>query len=124
MPIYEYRCNGCRRRVQLFFRSFAAAEHPVCSHCQSTDLSRLPSRVARVRSESETADFLADPSNLAGLDADDPRSIAEWARRMADGAGVDMGDDYEEMMEEMEHGGGLEGFGDEDAGSYLDPDLE
>ena len=26
MPIYEYRCHDCRRRVSLFFRSFSDIE--------------------------------------------------------------------------------------------------
>ena len=61
MPIYEYRCNGCGRRVQLFFRSFSAVQSGSCPHCGSTDLARAPSRVAIVRSESARQEILADP---------------------------------------------------------------
>ena len=105
MPIYEYRCNACGRRVQLLFRSFSAVGAAQCPHCESTDLHRLPSRVSYVRSDSAYEDLLDDPSNLENVDYDDPRAVAEWARRMGQAAGVDMGSDYDEMLDEIEHGG-------------------
>ena len=106
MPIYEYRCNSCRRRVQIFFRSFSAVDQAACPQCQSIDLERLPSRVAYVRSESSYEDLLSDPSAFENIDYENPRAVAEWAKKMGDAAGVDMGSDYEEMMEQMEHGEG------------------
>ncbi|HZT08540.1 MAG TPA: zinc ribbon domain-containing protein [Chloroflexota bacterium] len=127
MPIYEYRCRGCGRRVQLFFRSFSSVSTATCPHCHSTQLDRLPSRISRVRSESSYEDFLSDPSNLENVDYEDPRAVATWARRMGEAAGVDMGDDYEEMLDQMERGedpGDL-GFdeGSADAMSDFDDDL-
>ena len=109
MPIYEYRCGSCGRRLQLFFRSFGAAEGARCPHCQSVDLARLPSRVAQVRSESGYRDFLSDPSNFSDVDYENPRSVAEWAKKMGEATGEDLGTDYEEMVEQMERG---EDFGD------------
>lgn len=109
MPIYEYRCSSCGRRLQLFFRSFGAAEGARCPHCQSVDLARLPSRVAQVRSESGYRDFLSDPSNFSDVDYENPRSVAEWAKKMGEATGEDLGTDYEEMVEQMERG---EDFGD------------
>lgn len=123
MPIYEYRCGGCGRRVQIFFRSFSAAENASCPQCHSSDLARLPSRVAAVRSESSTGDFLGDPSSFSSIDYNDPRSIAEWAKKMGQATGVDMDGDYEDMIEQLEHG---EGFGEaaththDDFGSFDD----
>jgi putative FmdB family regulatory protein len=117
VPIYEYRCGACRRRVQVFFRSFSAVtETATCPHCQSPELQRIPSRVARVRSESDYEDFLTDPSNIESLDHEDPKAMAQWARRMGEAAGVEMDGDYEEMLEAMESGedpGGLMGEGDD-----------
>ena len=107
MPIYEYRCAGCRRRVQIFFRSFSSVDQAQCPICQSTDLTRLPSRVSIVRSESSSQDYLADPSNLADVDYEDPRAVAEWAKRMGDAAGLEMGSDYDEMIDQIESGADL-----------------
>jgi putative FmdB family regulatory protein len=116
MPIYEYRCNSCGRRSQLFFRSFGAADGAACPHCQSPDLTRLPSRVAQVRSEAGYRDFLSDPSNFTDVDYENPRSVAEWAKKMGEATGEDLGPEYDEMVEQMARG---EDF--DDAGGV--PDL-
>ena len=41
---------------------------------------------------------------LPGLDENDPKSMARWARRMGQELGEDMGDDFNEMVEQMEAG--------------------
>ena len=48
MPIYEYHCQDCRRRVSVFFRTFSAASDEVarCPRCNGANLHRLVSRVA------------------------------------------------------------------------------
>src|SRR6266446_6844359 len=43
MPIYEYECHGCRRRVSLLVLRPSAAEPPTCPKCGSSALSRLRS---------------------------------------------------------------------------------
>lgn len=124
MPIYEYRCNSCGRRAQIFFRSFSAVEEARCPHCQSTALDRVPSRVGIVRSESSYQDFLSDPSNFEGIDYEDPRAVANWARKIGQAAGVDVGSEYAEMVEGLEHGEGPEGFGDDYGGGDFGDDLD
>jgi putative FmdB family regulatory protein len=104
MPIYEYRCHGCRRRVSVFFRSFNSTGAPVCPHCGSTDLTKLVSRFAVMKSEESRLEDLADPSNLGDLDENDPKSIARWARKMGQEMGEDLGPEYEEMIDRMEAG--------------------
>jgi putative FmdB family regulatory protein len=104
MPIYDYRCGGCRRRLSLLFRTFAAAEDPVCPHCGSRDLARLVTRFAVVRSEDSRLDDLADPAAFGDLDESDPRSVARWARRMGQEYGEDLGDDFGEIVDQMEAG--------------------
>jgi putative FmdB family regulatory protein len=105
MPIYDYRCAGCRRRLSLLFRTFAAAEHAACPHCGSRDLARLVTRFAVARSEDSRLDDLADPAAFGDLDESDPRSVARWARRMGQEFGEDLGDDYGEMVDQLEAGG-------------------
>ncbi|MDP2948337.1 MAG: zinc ribbon domain-containing protein, partial [Chloroflexota bacterium] len=99
MPIYEYRCNGCRRRVTVFQRTIQAAVAPACPHCGGSELTRLMSRVAVVRSEESHLDSLASDASLADLDESDPRSVARWARRMGRQMGVDLGPEFDEVVE-------------------------
>ena len=106
MPIYDYRCAACRRRVSLYYQTFsaAAAAVPTCTNCGSTDLARLVSRVAVLKSEESRLEDLSDPSALGDLDENDPRSVARWARRMGDELGEDLGDEFHEMVDQMEGG--------------------
>ena len=105
MPIYEYHCHDCRRRVSLFFRSFAATEdEPACPRCGGTNLERVISRVAVVRSEDSRLDDLADPSMLGDLDEDDPKSMARWMRKMSAETGEEMPEEFDEVIDRLERG--------------------
>jgi len=105
MPIYEYRCADCRRRVSIFYRSFdAAAGEPVCPRCGGSHLSRLISRVSLVRSEDSRIDDLSDPSMLDDLDENDPRSLARWMRKMGDEVGDEMPPEFDEVVGRLESG--------------------
>ena len=106
MPIYEYGCYDCRKRVNVFFRSFSEAETKTaaCPRCGGTHLKRLVSRVAFVRSEESRLENLADPGNLAGLDENDPKSIARWMRKMSSEMGEDLGSEFSEVVDRLEAG--------------------
>ncbi len=106
MPIYEYRCHDCRRRVSILWRSFSEAETgtPVCPRCGGRNLTRLVSRVRLVRSEGSRLEDLSDPSFLSDLDENDPRSMARMMRRMADEVGEDLGPEFEEVVGRLEAG--------------------
>ena len=120
MPIYEYRCRDCRRKSTFVTLSVAAAYEPVCQQCGSRALDRLVSRVAIGRSEESRMDSLADPSALAGLDENDPKSMARWMKKMGREMGEDAGEDFEQdidqAMSEAESGPGGGEDGGEDAG--------
>jgi len=106
MPIHEYRCHDCRRRVSVFWRTFAEAEsgQPTCPLCNGKNLTRLVSRVRLVRSEGSRLDDLTDPSFLSDFDENDPRSMARMMRRMANEAGEDLGPEFEEVVGRLEAG--------------------
>jgi hypothetical protein len=81
------------------------------------------SRFARLRSEDDRLDSLADPSSFGDLDENDPKSVARWAKKMGKELGEDVGEDFDQMMEEAveeEAGGpGKEGGGGDDLGDDL-----
>jgi putative FmdB family regulatory protein len=43
MPLYEYSCEKCSRKVELLIRG---EEKPECPHCHSTKLTKLLSVVS------------------------------------------------------------------------------
>lgn len=49
MPIYEYRCAACGKRSSSLLSSYASPD-PACPHCGKSDLKRLVSTFATVRS--------------------------------------------------------------------------
>lgn len=106
MPIYEYRCNHCRKRVTVYWRSFSEIEatRARCPACGGEDLTRLVSRVAMLRSEESRLEDLADPSSLAGLDENDPKNMARWMRKMSREMGEDLGPEFDEVVGRLEAG--------------------
>ncbi|MBI2305216.1 MAG: zinc ribbon domain-containing protein [Chloroflexi bacterium] len=114
MPLYEYRCQSCHRKVTLLVRSQSQTAAS-CTFCGSTQLSRLISSFAVLRSEESHMEDLADPSRLGDVDENDPRSIARWARRMGRELGEELGPDFDEMVDKMEAGEMPDDGGDEGA---------
>lgn len=104
MPIYEYRCIDCGRRTSVFTRSMNDELNPVCRACGSENMSRLISRVSVVQSEESRLESLADPSNFAGLDEDDPRSLGRFMRKMSQEMGEDLGPEFDEVVDRLESG--------------------
>ncbi len=100
MPIYEYHCHDCRRRVSVFVRSISNPGTPACPRCGGQHLDRLMSRFTRVRSEDDRLDALGDESALGDVDENDPKSVARWAKKMGKELGEDVGEDFDEMMEQ------------------------
>ena len=123
MPIYEYECRGCNRRVSLLIRSLASAEAPRCPRCGSVELSRLMSRFATPKSEEARLEAAADPSQFGDLDENDPQAVARFVKRMGEATGEDLGDDLGEAMEAAAgEEGGLDGFAEGAGGAGFGDD--
>jgi putative FmdB family regulatory protein len=99
MPLYEYHCLDCKKRSTILVLSLAHQALAVCSHCSSTRVERILSRFASPKSKEARLDALADPSNLAGIDENDPQSMARFMKTMGEEMGEDLGDDFSEDME-------------------------
>ncbi len=108
MPLYEYRCTSCKKRVTLLTLRASEEVDAVCDRCGARSLERLMSRFAMGRSEESRMEALADPSNLSGLDENDPASMARWMKKMGHEMGDEIGDagDIDAMADEMASGGG------------------
>jgi putative FmdB family regulatory protein len=103
MPIYEYRCEDCGRISEFLLIRTDEIFVPQCKRCKSKKMSRVLSKVKVIRSEESRMESLADPSKWGDLDERDPKSMANWMKRMGKELGEDMGDmdeSFEEALEE------------------------
>lgn len=100
MPIYEYICQDCGKKSTFITLSVSAALDPKCKACGSARVRKLVSRVAVFRSEENRLEGLADPSNLAGLDEEDPKSVARWMKKMGSEMGEDLGPDFDREVDQ------------------------
>ena len=104
MPIYQYDCAKCEKRVDVFFRSISKVTDPKCPECGSTKLKRVISKVMRARSD---ADRLADidiNQEMGRLDSKDPAAFERWTKdlgRRYDGA---IGSDFSSLAQKAAGG--------------------
>ena len=119
MPIYEYLCRKCGRRMSFLVLSPASFK-PVCKYCKSAELEQLFSRFAMPKSEEKRIESLADPTSFSDLDEKDPGSVARWMKKMGKEMGEDFaGEDLDQIAEEAAHeaGGGETPAPDGDLGA-------
>lgn len=104
MPRYQYRCQDCNKRFEVFmtydeYGSLLVA----CSHCNSQNVQRRIGRVRFARSEDSRLDDLADPSALEGLE-DDPKALGRMMRKMGREMGEELGPEFNEVIDRLEAG--------------------
>jgi putative FmdB family regulatory protein len=104
MPVYEYRCKNCRRKVSVLVRGFQGVGEVTCNFCGSKDLTRLFSTFARLRTDQDVyGDILDDPVLVNRMMNNDPTAMVEWSRRMGGTEGEKL-PEYQEMVERLERG--------------------
>ncbi len=102
MPLYEYWCHHCQRKITLYSAAFSRTA-PRCPQCDSNTLQRLFSTFSvRKTDQSVYEDILGDSQLTRGMLRNDPRALAEWNKRMSRGEKVTP--EYEEVVERMEKG--------------------
>ena len=78
MPIYEYECRSCHHRYTAILSMKESGDVPVCPRCQSSDVQKLISPVAVVRSAAQKE---ADRSKtLEQIDPTKPQDVAKYFR--------------------------------------------
>lgn len=114
MPIYEYRCQECRRISGFLVLNLREPFVPVCQRCGSQSLERILSRVHVRLSEETRMERLADPTQWSGLDENDPKTMARMMKKMGQELGEDYPGEVDQLMDEAMEGLGNES-GDESA---------
>ena len=98
MPIYEYICNPCNKRVNLFFRSYDEAKRntAVCPDCDNSDLRRLISVSSISSGKNSTSEQKISPNN--------PHLLAQKMRSSMRKSGKDYGNEFNEVVHRLEKG--------------------
>ncbi len=118
MPIYEYFCLKCKRKMSFLVLTPSTFQ-PRCKYCNGAELEQLFSRFAMPKSEEKRLESLADPTSFSGLDENDPGSVARWMKKMGKEMGEDLGGDIDQLAEEAAQevaAGGPDGDGDAASG--------
>ncbi len=95
MPIYEYICESCGKKVSLLIFP-SSGDEKKCPKCGGTELRRIMSRFAAPLSEDARLERLADPSQWSGFDENDPASVARFVKKM----GSALGEDIDQLADE------------------------
>ncbi len=111
MPIYEYRCNHCRKEFGLLFLNFKEANEASCKFCSSKELTRLLSSFS-VHQTEEARLASIDTSKKQGEEYyKDSRNVGLWAKKRMKQLGVDLGPKMDEIVEKGRTGKILDDYG-------------
>ena len=100
MPIYEFRCKTCRKKTTALVLIRDLVGDVRCKHCGGGELVKLVSRFATPKSEEARLDRLSDPTSFAGVDENDPKSVAQWMKKMGREMGEDLGEDFDQAIDD------------------------
>ena len=99
MPIYEYRCNRCKKEFGQLFLNSQEIGQVRCKFCNSNNLTKLLSSF-RVHQTEESRLSKFDTSKPQGEDFyKDSRNIGLWAKKRVRELGVDLGPKMDEIVE-------------------------
>jgi putative FmdB family regulatory protein len=119
MPLYEYSCRACGKQFTFLSGVVSDNGEPRCPRCDSTELSRLMSRVARGRSDDDRMEAIAE--RMENRNLEDPRDLRRFAREMGREIAAETGEDMSAEMEELiasEARGEADGGGGDDGTIY------
>lgn len=105
MPTYEFRCNDCRKRFEIFltFKEYDSYKGQ-CPHCKSANITRYIRKVRFALGDRARLAGLADPANLDALDSD-PQALGRMMREMKTELGTnDLPGEFDEVVDRLEKG--------------------
>jgi putative FmdB family regulatory protein len=105
MPTYDFVCNSCSQRFDVFLTFAEYGKKTVtCPHCSSRDVRRRMTKVRIAKSDDARADAMADDfSGFEGLE-DDPRAMGKMMRKMGREMGEDLPPEFDEVVDRLESG--------------------
>jgi putative FmdB family regulatory protein len=105
MPTYDFICNHCNQRFDVFMTFDEYGKKAVtCAHCGSRDVRRRMTKVRIAKSEESRMDSMADEfSGIEGLE-NDPKAMGKMMRKMGKEMGEDVPPEFNEVVDRLESG--------------------
>jgi putative FmdB family regulatory protein len=105
MPIYEFTCQNCHRRMSFLVRDISTPFAPKCSSCGNTNLSRVVSGFAYHKSLKTVWEESGDTTMHPGDDYyRDPRNIGRWAEKKFQDMGQETPSQIQEKIQAAREG--------------------
>jgi putative FmdB family regulatory protein len=105
MPTYDFVCNACGKRFDIFMTFSEYGTKPVqCAHCGSGDVRRRMTKVRIAKSEESRMESMADEfAGLEGLE-EDPKALGRMMRKMGKEMGEELPSEFDEVVDRLESG--------------------
>ena len=105
MPTYDFICNSCNQRFDVFLTFAEYGKNTVkCIHCSSKNVRRRMTKVRIAKSEETRMESMADGfSGFEGME-DDPKAMGQLMRKMGKEMGEDLPPEFDEVVDRLESG--------------------
>lgn len=105
MPTYDFICNACRQRFDVFMTFSEYGKKPVqCAHCGSKNVRRRMTKVRITKSEESRFESMTDDfSGIEGLE-DDPKALGQMMRKMGKEMGEELPPEFDDVVDRLEAG--------------------
>ena len=105
MPTYDFICNNCNQRFDVFLTFAEYGKKTVkCAHCNSKNVRRRMTKVRVAKSEDSRMESMADDfSGFEGLE-DDPKAMGRMMRKMGKEMGEETPPEFDEVVNRLESG--------------------
>jgi putative FmdB family regulatory protein len=105
MPTYDFVCNDCKQRFEIFQTFAEYGKVPVlCTHCNSKNVRRRMTKVRIAKSEESRMESMADDfSGFEGME-EDPQAMGRMMRKMGKEMGEDLPPEFDEVVDRLEKG--------------------
>ncbi len=102
MPIYEFFCPNCQRKLSIFVKSIAAYTEATCPYCGSGELVRLMSNFGISRTIKSVHEEFSNPNSPDYYK--DPRNIGRWVEKKFREMGEEVPSQVREMIDAAREG--------------------
>jgi putative FmdB family regulatory protein len=108
MPTYDYICNNCQQKFDVFMSYSEYGKKTVrCIHCGSDNVKRRVNRIRIAKSEERRMEsmesMLGGSGDLADLEKD-PQALGQMMRKMGKEMGEELPAEFDEVVDRLESG--------------------